>query len=69
MLAEAGARAAEAVRDGEDPAKGRALPRGPQLLFLPGPWSWGRGDGAGPDDHAGGVIFSSIQWLFENSLR
>ena len=42
--------------------------RGPGDLDLPSRSpSWG--DGAGPDDHAGGVIFSPIQWLVENSLR
>lgn len=64
MLAGAGAKAAEAVRNGEDATEGWALPRGPQLSLLGGP-----GDRTGPDDHTGVVIFSSIRWLFENSLR
>lgn len=59
MLAEAGAKAVETGRNGEDPVKGRALPYRAQLSFLPGPR-----DRAGPDNHTGIIIFSSIKLPF-----
>lgn len=67
MLVGADAQAVKPVGNGEDPMKGWALPHRAKLSFLPGPR-----DRAGPDNHTGIIIFSSIKLLFfffENSLR